>query len=664
MKQVASDTEEKTLRMKELVSLLGRASRAYYNDNEEIMSNYEYDALYDELVQLEKETGITLSSSPTITVGYEVLSELKKVTHEYPMLSLDKTKEVETLASWLGEQKGVLSWKLDGLTTVLTYEDGVLKQAVTRGNGQVGEDITHNAKVFQNIPQSIAYSGRLIVRGESIIQYSDFERINEEIPEAEAKYKNPRNLCSGTVRQLNSEICARRNVHFFAFYLVDAGDFEELDTMEKRFEWLKKLGFDVVEYQMVTRHNIREAVADFSQRISGNDFPSDGLVLSFDDIAYGKSLGTTAKFPKDSIAFKWKDEVAETTFQEVFWSASRTGLINPVAVFDPVEIEGTTVSRASLHNVSILESYELGRGDTITVFKANMIIPQLAENKTRSNTVLIPDTCPVCGHKTIIREENAVRVLVCPNPVCPAKQMKQFAHFVSRDAMNIDGLSEATLEKFIQNGFLTSLDDLFHLDRYEEEITSLEGFGRRSYENLQKAVEKSRSVSMPSFLYSLGIANIGLSNAKLLCRHFQYDFERMRKAELEELTEIDGIGVLIAQSFVDYFANKEYNNMVDQLLQEITFIQEETLTEEELKFKDMTFVVTGSLNQFANRNAIKAEIERLGGKVAGSVSTKTSYLINNDSTSNSSKNKKAKELGIPIITEEEFIQLWKQEGSN
>lgn len=663
MGQSTSDTSDKMHRMKELVQNLQQASKAYYNEDKEIMSNLEYDALYDELVQLEKETGVTLSGSPTVTVGYEVLSELKKVTHEYPMLSLDKTKEVLELASWLSSQTGVLSWKLDGLTTVLTYENGVLKQAVTRGNGQVGEDITHNAKVFQNVPQAISYKGKLIVRGESVIKYSDFKRINEEIADIDAKYKNPRNLCSGTVRQLNSEICASRNVHFFAFQLVDVGEFTELSTMKQRFEWLASLGFDVVEYRVVSEDTIRTVIDDFAQRVVKNDFPSDGLVLSYDDIAYGKSLGTTAKFPKDSIAFKWRDEVAETTFREVFWSASRTGLINPVAVFDPVEIEGTTVTRASLHNVSILEEYELGEGDRITVFKANMIIPQLADNLTRSNTLKLPECCPVCHQKTSIKSENDIRVLICPNPLCPAKRVKQFAHYVSRDAMNIEGLSEATLEKFIQNGFLHHLYDLYHLDNYEEEITTLEGFGQRSYNKLMKAIDKSRECSMAAFIYSLGIANIGLSNAKLLVKHFDYDFERLKRASLEELVEIDGIGELIAKSFVDFFAREDYNQTVDCLLKEIRFEQTEVLEKDALLFDGMTFVVTGSLSIYENRNAIKAEIERLGGKVAGSVSSKTSYLINNDITSNSSKNKKAKQLSIPIITEEDYVKLL-QEGSN
>ena len=650
-------------RMKELVALLNRASKAYYNENTEIMSNYEYDACYDELVSLEKETGVTLSQSPTMHVGYEVKSELKKVTHEHPMLSLDKTKEVAELVSWLKDKEGVLSWKEDGLTTVLLYEDGKLVQAVTRGNGQVGEDITHNAKVFANVPQQISYKGKLTIRGESVISYEEFARINEEIADAEAKYKNPRNLCSGTVRQLNSRICAKRNVHFLAFNLIDVPDHMELDTVEKRFLWLSSLGFDVVQYKLVTKDTLPDTVSWFSSHITENQFPSDGLVLSYNDIAYGKSLGTTAKFPRDSIAFKWQDEVEETTFLEVFWSASRTGLINPVAVFEPVEIEGTTVSRASLHNVSILESYELGAGDKITVFKANMIIPQLSDNLTRSNTLKLPETCPVCHQPTRVKEENDVKVLLCENPLCPAKQVKRFAHFVSRDAMNMDGLSEATLEKFIQNGFLAELTDLFHLNRYRDEIVELEGFGEKSYQKLYAAIERSRNCSMPSFLYGLGIGNIGLRNAKLICQHFQYDFTKLRHADMEDLMQIDGIGELIAKAFIEYFSDAKKQEQLDVLLQEVTFEKEEMLAPEEQLLADKTFVVTGSLTQYANRNALKAEIERLGGKVAGSVSKKTDYLINNDATSNSSKNKKAKELNIPILTEEAFRNMIKQEGS-
>ena len=648
---------EQMNRMKELIQILNKASKEYYTMDREVMSNYEYDALYDELLALEQETKTVLSNSPTVNVGYEVLSKLEKVTHEYPMLSLDKTKEVPELVSWLNQQEGVLSWKLDGLTTVLTYENGTLKQAVTRGNGTVGEDITHNAKVYVNLPKTIPYKEKLIIRGESVIKYSDFERINKEILDGEAKYKNPRNLCSGTVRQLNSEICAKRNVHFFAFSLVDVARLPDLDTMQKRFEWLASMGFEVVEYELVTAADLSKTVAAFSDKIATNDFPSDGLVLSYNDIAYGKSLGTTAKFPKDSIAFKWRDEIVETVFLDVEWSASRTGLINPVAIFEPVEIEGTTVSRASLHNVSILESYQLGVGDTITVYKANMIIPQLADNLTRSNTLKIPEVCPVCHKKAVIKKENEIKVLMCANEECPAKKIKAFAHFVSRDAMNIDGLSEATLEKFIQNGFLKTLSDLYTLEQYQEEIVTLEGFGQRSYDKLIQAIANSRQVRMANFLYSLGVANVGLSNAKLLCRHFRYDWDAMTSASVEELTEVEGIGELIATAFVSYFSDDMRRKVVSDLLQYIAFEPEEVLAETQLLLQDKVFVVTGSLNQYANRNAIKEEIERLGGKVAGSVSSKTSYLINNDIASNSSKNKKAKDLGIPIITEEDFIKM-------
>lgn len=663
MTDMVDHNNTKQEKMRLLVRQLNEAASAYYNQAEEIMSNFEYDKLYDELQELEKTTGIVFEDSPTKRVGYEVKSELTKVTHEYPMLSLDKTKEVSRLISWLQDKEGMLSWKLDGLTTVLTYDHGQLVQAVTRGNGVVGEDITHNAKVFANIPLKIPFSGKLTIRGESVIQYTDFERINKEIIEAESKYKNPRNLCSGTVRQLNSKICATRNVHFFAFQLVDAGNLLNLATIEQRFEWLKELGFDVVEHHLVTAETLADTVELYRSNITNNDFPSDGLVLSYNDIAYGKSLGRTAKFPKDSIAFKWKDEVVQTTFRNVWWSASRTGLINPVAVFDPVEIEGTTVSRASLHNVSILESYELGEGDTIEVFKANMIIPQLAGNITRSNTVTIPELCPVCHQSTAIRQENDVKVLFCPNPSCPAKKIKQFAHFAGRDAMNIDGLSEATLEKFIQNGFLSSLPDLYTLSQYKEEIVVLEGFGERSYQNLIQAIEQSRNVKMPNFLYSLGIANIGLSNAKLICRHFENDLQKIRKADEEELVAIDGVGELIAGSFVSYFSKKENQSMVDSLLQYITFLPEEMVEEEQLRLKDKTFVITGNLDVYENRNAMKEEIERFGGKVTGSVSKKTDYLINNDINSNSSKNNKAKELNIPIITEQDFIKMI-QEGTS
>lgn len=649
-------------RMKELVAILNEASKAYYQKDTEIMSNLEYDRLYDELVSLEKETGIVLANSPTVHVGYEVLSELEKQEHPTPMLSLDKTKEVSALISWLGNHEGVLSWKLDGLTVVLTYEGGELKNAVTRGNGEIGEVITNNAKTFVNVPKQIPYLGRLVLRGEAVIRYSDFNKMNEEIPEAEGKYKNPRNLCSGSVRQLNNEITAKRHVHFYAFALVeDVLNEQQMketgydNTMTGRFSWLAKQGFDVVEHFVVTKDTLEDQVMDFAARIPDNDIPSDGLVLSYNDIVYGKSLGTTAKFPRDSIAFKWADEQAQTRLLEVEWSPSRTGLINPVAVFEPVELEGTTVTRASLHNVSILRALGLGIGDEITVYKANMIIPQVADNLTRSNDLEIPAVCPACGEPTTLQDVNGVQSLYCMNPLCSAKQIKGFSHFVSRNAMNIDGLSDATLEKFISMGFLKDLSDIFHLNRHEEAIVEMDGFGQKSYDNLMKSIENARKVAMAKFIYSLGISGIGLANAKVIVSYFEKDFERIIHATEEELVAIDGIGEVLAKAFCDFFANPQRMQVVNELLAEITFEKEENDSEQTLEGK--TFVITGSVERFANRNELKDYIEKLGGKVTGSVSKNTDYLINNDVTSNSSKNKKARELSIPILSEEEFVRI-------
>lgn len=649
-------------RMKELVAVLNEASKAYYQKDTEIMSNLEYDKLYDELVSLEKETGIVLANSPTVHVGYEVLSELEKQEHPTPMLSLDKTKEVSALISWLGNHEGVLSWKLDGLTVVLTYEGGELKNAVTRGNGEIGEVITNNAKTFVNVPKQIPYLGRLVLRGEAVIRYSDFNKMNEEIPEAEGKYKNPRNLCSGSVRQLNNEITAKRHVHFYAFALVeDVLNEQQMketgydNTMTGRFSWLAKQGFDVVEHFVVTKDTLEDQVMDFAARIPDNDIPSDGLVLSYNDIVYGKSLGSTAKFPRDSIAFKWADEQAQTRLLEVEWSPSRTGLINPVAVFEPVELEGTTVTRASLHNVSILRALGLGIGDEITVYKANMIIPQVADNLTRSNDLEIPAVCPACGESTTLQDVNGVQSLYCMNPLCSAKQIKGFSHFVSRNAMNIDGLSDATLEKFISMGFLKDLSDIFHLNQHEEAIVEMDGFGQKSYDNLMKSIENARKVAMAKFIYSLGISGIGLANAKVIVSYFEKDFERIIHATEEELVAIDGIGEVLAKAFCDFFANPQRMQIVNELLAEITFEKEENDSEQTLEGK--TFVITGSVERFANRNELKDYIEKLGGKVTGSVSKNTDYLINNDVTSNSSKNKKARELSIPILSEEEFVRI-------
>ena len=639
-------------RMKELVEKLNQAAKVYYQGQDEQMSNFEYDRLYDELLALEKESGTILAGSPTQRVGYEVLSELPKERHPSPMLSLDKTKEVEVLADWLGEQEGLLSWKMDGLTVVLTYENGELVKAVTRGNGQVGEVITNNARVFQNIPLHIAWKGQVVLRGEAVIPYSEFERINEELPEEE-QYKNPRNLCSGSVRQLNNEITARRNVNFFAFALVQAEGVDFQNSQEKKYLFMKEQGFEVVEYKRVTAGNIADTVAWFSDKITSNDFPSDGLVLLYDDIAYGESLGTTAKFPRNAIAFKWADELAKTTLREVEWSASRTGLINPVAIFDPVELEGTTVSRASVHNLSIVRQLKLGIGDTIEVYKANMIIPQIAQNLTGSASVTPPEKCPVCQEPTSIHSDNGVEVLFCENRNCLAKKIKSISLFVSRDAMNIDGMSEATIEKLLAKGLIHQLGDLFRILKHKEQIVSMEGFGEKSYEKLQNAVETAKKTTVSRFLYSLGIPNIGASNAKVICKAFDQDFDKVRHATEEELVEVDGVGSVIAKAFVAFFEEKQNQEMVDDLLSVITLEKEEESSNANMQ--ELQFVITGSVNHFANRNEVKALIESRGGKVTGSVTGKTDYLINNDSQSNSSKNKKAKELGIPILTEDEFI---------
>ena len=654
--RVEDKTADKMAHMRELVDILNRARRAYEQEDKEIMSNYEYDRLYDELLELEKELGTTLAASPTVNVGYEVLSNLPKERHERPMLSLDKTKEVERLREFLGNQKAMISWKLDGLTIVLTYRNGSLEKAVTRGNGEVGEVVTNNARVFRNIPLAIPYQGELVLRGEAVISYKDFEKINEEIGDADAKYKNPRNLCSGSVRQLNNEITAKRNVRFYAFTLVQADGVDFKNSRLYQMQWLKSQGFDVVENHPVTAETVDEEVAWFAEHIGENEVPSDGLVLVYDDIAYGQSLGSTAKFPRDSFAFKWADEIRETTLTGIEWSPSRTGLINPVAIFEPVELEGTTVSRASVHNISIMEDLELGIGDRITVYKANMIIPQIAENLTRSGVKDIPEKCPVCGGETRIAMENETKTLFCTNPKCQAKHVKSFTLFVSRDAMNIEGLSEATLEKFIMNGYVKDFTDLFHLDRYEEEIKQMDGFGEKSFVNLQNSIQNARKTTLSRLVYSLGIPNVGSANAKVICRALGNDPERILNATVEELSDISGVGGVIAGTFVDYFSDGEHRDIFERLLQEVEIPQEET-AEDSQKFAGVNFVITGSVHHFANRAEVKEEIEKRGGKVTGSVTSKTNYLINNDVNSTSSKNRKARDLNVPIISEEEFLNM-------
>lgn len=644
-------------RMKELIEILTKASRAYYQEDREIMSDFEYDKLYDELTALEKETGVVLSNSPTQKVGHQVLSSLKKVRHESPMLSLDKTKEVTALESFLGNNKGILSYKMDGLTVVLTYKNGELSQAVTRGNGEIGEDITHNAKFFKNIPLKISFNGELVIRGEAVISFIDFNNINEKL-EPEDQYKNPRNLCSGTVRQLNSEISASRNVNFIAFALVKAEGQAFGDDKENRFKWLESLGFECVERQNVTSENIAQTVKAFEEKIPSNRFATDGLVLTFSSIAYSQSLGTTAKFPRDSIAFKWADELAETTLIKVDWNTSRTGLINPIAVFEPVELEGTTVERASLHNLSIIENLQLGLGDKITVYKANMIIPQVAEDLTKSNNLEIPAVCPVCGEETEIIALRDGKALKCPNPNCKAQRISSLEHFVSRDALNIEGLSEATIEKFIEKGFIDNYTDIFKLEKYKTEIVSMDGFGEKSYNNLISAIDKSKNVALPNFIYALGINNVGLSNAKLLCKKCNNSLDEIRKADFDTLISIDGFGDVIADSIVKYFSHQKNNDLINDVLNYLQFTATED-SQTELKLENVTFVVTGDVHIYKNRKELQGVIEKLGGKVTGSVSAKTNYLINNDVNSSSSKNKKAKELGIPIISEEDFEEMIK-----
>ena len=646
---------DKKARIKELVEILNKAAKSYYVDAVEIMPNIEYDKLYDELVKLEKETNVVLSNSPTQNVGYETASELPKKAHESPMLSLDKTKSVTELEDWLGDNEALLSWKMDGLTIVLTYRGGELVEAVTRGNGIIGEVITNNAKNFQNVPLKIEYKGELILRGEAVIKYSDFKRINESISDADAKYKNPRNLCSGSVRQLNPAVTRERKVYFNVFNVVKADDIDFENSKAKQFEWAKNEGFDVVEYKFTNRASLANDIADFESRIADNDIPSDGLVLLLDDIALGERLGSTAKFPRNAMAFKWSDERQTTKLKYIEWSPSRTGLINPVAVFEPVELEGTTVSRASLHNVSIFEELMLGVGDEISVYKANMIIPQVYENLTKSNTEKVPKMCPACGKDTTIKKDNESKVLLCTNPDCQVKHIKQYALMASRDALNIDGLSESTLEKFLSKGFIKSDSDLFHLDKFKDEIINMDGFGKRSYEKLIAALDEAKNTTVSRFLYSLGIAGIGSANAKMIAKYFDNDIDRIISASKDDLLEIEGIGEVLANSIADFFKSEKNIENVESLRKILKFEKEESGSGDKLSGK--VCVITGSLQHFSNRNELKELIEKNGGKVSGSVSSKTNYLINNDTASNSSKNKKAKELGVEIISEEDFLKL-------
>lgn len=649
--------EDKITRMKELINILNKASELYYQKNTIMMTDYEYDHLYDELVELEKETNMTLSNSPTINVEPEISSSLKQVEHPSPMLSLAKTKKVSELENFLGDKEGLLSWKLDGLTIVLTYEDGKLISGVTRGTGIIGELVTENVKQFKNVPLTIPYKGRLVLRGEAIIKYSDFNRMNEELGDGSSQYKNPRNLCSGSVRQLDSSITAKRCVNCIIFALIESST--KISNLKSEcFDWLKNQGFEVVEHYKVTKNTVKEQVLMFKEKVKEYDIPSDGLVITYDDIAYGNSLGTTAKFPKHSLAFKWKDETVATTLRKVDWLVSRTGLINPVAVFDPVELEGTIVSRASVHNVSILEGLKLGIGDTIMVYKANMIIPQIASNSTQSGNLEIPDRCPVCGSKASIISNSDVKYLYCMNDFCKAKLIKRLSLFVSRNAMNIDGISDMILNKLITEKIVNNYKDLYHLDRYKDKIIAFDGFGEKSYNNMINSIEKSRHVKLANFIYALGIPDIGFSRAKLICNHFNNDFNKISNLTYEELSNISGVGDVIAKEWIDTFSNPDFIEELKELKEEIDIPKASTNSNKDLD--GLTFVITGSLNKFTNRDTMIEFIEEHGGKVVTSISSKVNYLINNDITSTSTKNNKAKELGINIIDEDKFLELIKE----
>lgn len=642
-------------KIKCLVDKLNKARKAYYQQNYEIMSDFEYDKLYDELEALEKETGIILSNSPTQEVGYVVLSELKKVKHDKKMLSLDKTKDISKIQEFLNTKDGLLSFKMDGLTIVLTYNDGSLISAVTRGNGEIGEDITHNCKVFKNIPLKIPFKEELIIRGEALISFKDFENINENLDITE-KYKNPRNLCSGTVRQLNNEITKDRNVSFLAFSLVNCN--KQFNLKSEQLKFLNSLGFETVEFTLVNKDNVEKTILDFEHKVKTNKFATDGLVITFDNISYSNSLGETSKFPKDSIAFKWADDLATTTLLEVEWNTSRTGLINPVAIFEPVELEGTTVNRASLHNISIIKNLKLGIGDTIKVYKANMIIPQVAENETNSDNLEIPSKCNACGGKAETIQIRDGLALKCTNPNCIAKIINGIVHYVSRDAMNIIDFSKATIEKFIDNGFITNYTDIYDLQKYKEKIVEMQGFGEKSYNNIINAIENSKNTTLYNFIYALGIEHIGLSNAKLLCKNFNYNFDNIKNATFEQIVAIDGFGEIMANSLIDYFANIDNINLINKVFP-LLKLNDNIINEniENNNINNKTFVITGDLQTFKNRKELQQKIEDLGGKVTSSVSSKTDFLINNDKNSTSSKNKKAKELNIPIISEQDFLNL-------
>lgn len=663
-----SNGDDKASRMKQLVAKLNEARRVYEQGTDEIMSNLEYDRLYDELLKLEQELGTYLPNSPTHNVGYEVVSALQKEKHETPMLSLDKTKSTDAIKSFIGNKKCIASWKMDGLTVVLTYNNGKLDKAVTRGNGEIGEIVTHNARTFKNLPKEIEFKGKLVLRGEAIITYTDFNKINSSLGSGVENYKNPRNLCSGSVRQLDSSIANNRSIRWFAFELVSA-DGKSPNSVEQSFEWLKRQGFQTVEYMVINQSNFLSVMSYFSSKVSKIDIPSDGLVFTYDDVAYGKSLGRTSKFPRHSMAFKWQDDEAESRLINIEWQVGKTGIITPVAIFEPVDIEGSTVSKASLHNLSILME-TLGRpykGEKIRVFKANMIIPQIScgeklqPNQINAIRISIPDQCPCCGGETEVQidPKSGVQTLWCSNIDCPAKGSRLFKHFVSRDAMNIDGISDATLNRFIEEGLISTFADIYRLSDHMEKIVNMDGFGYKSYENMINSINKSRKVKPANLINALSIPNVGLATAKLICRNFGNDIEKVVAASYSEIDSINGVGDVIASNFVNYFNNKEnVDNFID-LYRQLVIEQEKISTNTSMN--GVVICVTGDVYIFPNRRAIKDLVENLGGKLTGSVSRSTSYLVTNDTTSGSRKNKAAQEYGIQILTEKQFIDKFNLE---
>lgn len=663
---------KKVERIKELNQQLNQYRDSYYNNSVSEISDYEYDKLFDELKRLEEETNIVMANSPTHTVGYEVKSKLEKVKHSHPMLSLDKTKSVDELKKFAGSQDCLLTCKMDGLTVLLTYENGKLIQAETRGNGEIGEDITHNAKVFENIPLYIDYLGYLEVEGEAIITYSDFEKINSRLPEDE-KYKNPRNLATGSVRQLDNSIAAKRYVKFIVWKVQKIEDeIENNNSFLHRLLFAKQLGFDVVPlltYSNNTsdKEDCEEMIENLRKYAANKGFPIDGLVMTYNDILYGESLGVTDHHPKHSLAFKFYDDIYPTKLLDVEFTMGKTGILTPTAIFEPVEIDGTIVERASLHNLSIMNNLGIThKGQVVNVYKANAVIPQIdsveEDNvEVTDNNIIIPaENCPICGADTKIVKDNNSEILVCSNPDCKGKFLGKLSHFVSKNAINIDGLSEQTLQKFIELGWVSNFQDIYRLINHNKDMAVLDGFGKRSTNKLITAIENSRKTTLDRFIYALSIPLIGRSTSKDIAKYCNNDINVFMKVMIENkahdfINSIDGFGDVMYKSLYDWW--NEYCLSFFELSKEFYF---ETTNENNNSSVDLlgkVFVITGGLNHYKNRDELIRTIEQLGGKVSGTVSKKTSYLINNDTKSKSGKNKKAIDLGIQIISEDEFINM-------